>query len=568
MVLKQSLAEFAREEIDFLVEEPENESFGDYSSNVALVAGRALKQNPFDLATKLAQKIVKPEVIEKVDVVRPGFLNFYISEKYLLSQLAKILEEKEKYGSKNEDPNKKVVVEYSSPNIAKPFTVGHLRSTIIGDAIANLLEETGWKVYRDNHLGDWGTQFGKQIYAIKNWGNEEQIEKAENPVKELVALYVKFHEEAEKDPQLEEKAREWFKKLENGDLEAKRLWKKCIDWSLMEFKKIYEKLGVTFTENNGLGYGEAFFEDKMSGVISELEEKNLLRVGEQGAKLVFFENDKSFGSFDKAQDKYPPLMILKQDGATLYATRDLATDKFRLEKHGKDVVVINEVGAEQTLYFRQLFEIEKMLGWYKEGQRIHKRHGLYRFKDEKMSTRKGNVIWLEDVLQEAEKRAEKLGSENKAVAEKVGIGAIKWNDLKRTSEQDIIFDWDEILNMQGDSGPYIQYAFVRTQSVLAKVKGEIEAVGPRPTKLEAEEVSLLRALNKFPEVVARAGEKFAPNILCNYLFDLAQKFNLFYQKHKIIGSENQEFRLTLTSVTGVVVKNGLNLLGIQAPEKM
>jgi len=571
--LKDLLRELTKEKAcppkggNFLVEKPQNESFGDYSSNVALVAYKVLSskykvyKTPLELAKQIivllnTKYLIHNANISRVEAVAPGFINFYLSEKYLFSQLEKVLEQKEKFGSKNEDPNKKVVVEYSSPNIAKPFTVGHLRSTIIGDAIANLLTANGWKVYRDNHLGDWGTQFGKQIYAIKTWGNESEIEKSENPVKNLVALYVKFHEEAEKNPELEEKAREWFKKLEDGDPEARRLWKKCVDWSLKEFKIIYEKLGVEFTENDGLGYGEAFFEDKMGGVIRELEKKGLLKKGEEGAKLIFFD-----------KDKYPPLMILKQDGATLYATRDLATDKFRLEKYGNDTVVINEVGAEQSLYFNQLFQVEKMLGWAKDGQRIHIKHGLYRFKDQKMSTRKGNAIWLEEVLEEAIKRAESLGSDKK-VAEDVGIGALKWNDLKRTPQQDIVFEWDEILNMQGDSGPYIQYTYVRTQSVLSKAKNEISFARSHLAKLEAEEVSLLRALNNFPEIVAAAGEKFAPNILCNYLFDLSQKFNLFYQKHKIIGSDNEDFRLNLTRGVGQVLKNGLNLLGIKAPEKM
>ena len=503
LALKDSLRGFTDEPVNFLVEEPENESFGDYSSNIALVASKILKKNPFDLAQELVRKLEqKISDVERIEAVKPGFINFYVSKNYLFSQLTKILQEKEKFGSKNKDLNKKVVVEYSSPNIAKPFTVGHLRSTIIGDAVANLLVANGSKVYRDNHLGDWGTQFGKQIYAIKTWGDEQKINSAENPVKELVALYVKFHEEAEKNPELEEKAREWFKKLEDEDPEARRLWKKCIDWSLKEFKKIYFQLGVEFTENEGLGYSEAFFEDKMQAVIDELKEKKLLKESEE-AELIFF-----------PKDKFPPLMILKKDGTTLYATRDLATDKFRLEKYGKDVLVVNEVGNEQSLYFSQLFEAEKMLGWVKDGQRIHIKHGLYRFKDEKMSTRKGNTIWLEDVLKEAEKKAFDLqfqidsgitddkktkvqrgvlpfkgGKEEiLSISKKVAIGAIKWNDLKRNSNLDIVFDWDEVLNMQGDSGPYIQYVFARTQSVLAKIKSEISDFKPgRDEKLEKEE---------------------------------------------------------------------------------
>jgi len=593
-VLKSVIKDLTDQEIVPQLEHPVDENHGDYASNIVLtsfndkllsIKDKKLK-TPLDLAQIIAEKLnhssLIPNPCEKVEAVKPGFINFFLSEEYLLSNLKKVLEKKE-YGSKVQDPNKKVIVEYSSPNIAKPFTVGHLRSTIIGDAVANLLDANGWKVYRDNHLGDWGTQFGKQIYAIKTWGDEEKIEKSKNPVKELVALYIKFHEEAEKNPELEEKAREWFKKLEDGDLQARKLWKKCVDWSLKEFETIYKKLGVKFTENNGLGFGESFFEDKIKGVLDELNSKKLLKESE-GAKLVFFDKDPSTGS---GQAKFPPLMIMKKDGASLYATRDLATDKFRLKKYGKNVVIINEVGVEQTLYFRQLFEVEKMLGWYKEEQRIHKRHGHYRFKETKMSTRRGNTIWLTDVLEEAIKRAEKLGSEGKEIAQKVGIGALKWNDLKRTSEQDIVFDWDEILNMQGDSGPYIQYTFARTQSVLGKSeirnpKSEANSNDQNPNKkkvsnfdirdsnlsLEDEEIMLLRAINRFQEVIEQAGEKFAPNILCNYLFDLAQKFNLFYQKHKILESENEEFRLALTKATGIIIKKGLFLLGIESPEKM
>jgi len=569
--LKKAVQDLLGQETEPQLEHPVDESHGDYSTNIALMLWSNKEliiknqeyKNPLGLAQKIVDSIIHNSQFmihfDRVEAVAPGFVNFWVSKNYLVNNLQEVLNKKE-YGSKPQDPNKKVVVEYSSPNIAKPFTVGHLRSTIIGDAVANLLDANGWKVYRDNHLGDWGTQFGKQIYAIKKWGDKEKIEKSERPIKELVELYIKFHEEAEKNPEIEDEARKWFKKLEDGDVEARRLWKKCVEWSLKEFEEIYRKLGISFTENNGLGYGESFFEDKIKDVLDELNNKKLLKESE-GAKLIFF-----------PQAKFPPLMIIKKDGASLYSTRDLATDKFRLEKYGKDIVVVNEVGAEQTLYFKQLFEVEKMLGWYKEGQRIHLKHGHYRFKDQKMSTRKGNVIWLEDVFKEAEKRALALAGEEQGGADEaaVGIGAIKWNDLKRSSNLDIVFDWDEILNMEGNSGPYLQYTFARTRSVLAKVKNQKSKIKTttQNSKLENEEVSLLRSLNKFEEIVEEAGEKFAPNILCTYLFDLAQKFNLFYQKHRIVKSENEEFRLALTQAVGQVIKNGLNLLGIPAPEKM
>jgi arginyl-tRNA synthetase len=452
-------------------------------------------------------------------------------------------------------------VEYSSPNIAKPFTIGHLRSTVIGDAVANLLQATGSTVFRDNHLGDWGTQFGKQIYAIKTWGNEEEIENSDRPVKLLVDLYVKFHTEAEKNPALEDEGRKWFKKLEDGDEEARTLWKKCVQWSMKEFKKIYKMLNVSFTENpeNGyMGYGESFFEDKMGPVIKELKEKNLIKES-KGAQLVFFKDD-----------KYPPLMILKEDGATLYSTRDLATDKFRLEHYGKEIKVINEVGAEQSLYFRQLYEIEQMLGWYKSGQRIHIGHGMYRFKDKKMSTRKGNVIWLEEVLEEAVKRAAQLAKTevDKHVSQKIGIGAIKWNDLKRSANQDVVFDWDDILNMQGNSGPYMQYTYVRATSVLKD-----QAVSSEYSlnySVDQEEKELLHSLSLFNEVIEQAADRFSPHILTTYLFELAQKFNMFYQNHPILKAdpEIKSLRLFITNATAETIKKGLQILGIETVDKM
>ncbi len=540
---------------------PAQEGFGDYSVSVALQLAKTTKRNPMEIAREITDNIEKDGLIEKVEVMKPGFINLWISKDKLLNTLQNI---DSSFGNNITYQGKSIIVEYSSPNIAKPFTVGHLRSTIIGDAVANLLSATGATVFRDNHLGDWGTQFGKQIYAIKTWGNEQEIERSENPVKELVALYVKFHDEAEKDPKIEEEGRKWFKKLEEGDEEARRLWKKCIDWSWKEFNKIYEKLGISFTENEGRGYGESFFEDKMQPVIAELRKKNLLKES-KGAELVFYPDD-----------KLPPLMILKQDGATLYSTRDLATDKFRLEnpRYGQEVMIINEVGAEQALYFKQIFELEQMLGWTKEGQRIHIKHGMYRFKDMKMSTRKGNTIWLEDVLEEATKRAKDLAKDkvDKKTAEKVGIGAIKWNDLKRSSHLDIVFDWDEILNMQGNSGPYVQYTYVRCKSVLSKLNlPVIPDPDPKSIILNEEETAILRTLIKYPEVVTDAANNFAPNYITTYLYDLSQKYNLFYQKHQILKEENEttrNFRILLTAKVATVLSHGLSLLGIETVEKM
>ncbi len=560
--LLQIVGKLTKADVDVRVLISEKSENGDYSTNIALKLGSILHEKPIVIAAKIADEYskVSDQNIAKVEAVNPGFINFFLSNAVLASNLAQILESKDDFGKSNVNSGKKVVVEFSSPNIAKPFTVGHLRSTIIGAAISNLLEATGWEVARDNHLGDWGTQFGKQIYAIKTWGIEAQIAKSDNPVKDLVELYVKFHKEAETDPKLEDSARAWFKKLEDGDSEARRLWKKCIDWSFQEFDKLYKLLDITFTENNGRGYGESFFEDKMGEIIAELRAKNLLHKSE-GAELVHFQ-----------KDKFPSLMILKQDGTTLYATRDLATDKFRLGLHGADVKIINEVGAEQSLYFEQLFEIEKMLGWVTPGQRIHIKHGHFRFKDAKMSTRSGNVIWLEDVLDEALKRAKDLADDKATNTDKISIGALKWNELKRDPISDVVFDWDDILNMQGNSGPYMQYAYVRTQSILRKANIDgIESKIKFVENLEKEDEMLLRALIHYPEIVDIASNSYSPNTLANYLYSLAQSFNLFYQKQSILSAPNQEMRtlrLELTAATGQVLKNGLNLLGIEIVETM
>jgi arginyl-tRNA synthetase len=573
-------------------EHPAEPKFGDLSTNVAMVSLNTFrsKNEHYSSPRAFAEAIVhsiqassSPSLvnISRIEVAGPGFINFYFSDIFLLKELKRIIDKPEEVIEKT-GAGKKVIVEYSSPNIAKPFTIGHLRTTVIGDSVAHLLEATGWTVFRDNHLGDWGTQFGKQIYAIKNYGDEKTIETAENPVKELVGLYVKFHEEAEKHPEIEDEARAWFKKLEDGDQEARRLWAKCIEWSMKEFNRIYKKLDIHFTENNGAGYGESFFEDKMTPVIAELEQKGLLTTSE-GAKLVFF-----------PEDKLPPLMVMKKDGATLYATRDLATDKFRLEHYGKDILVINEVGAEQSLYWHQIFMVEEMLGWYKPGQRVHVKHGLYRFKDKKMSTRKGNVIWLEDVLNEAYQRViqktqeitvrkDKPDSQNGAEKSpeqeaqlwKIAIGALRWNDLKREPVKEITFDWDEILTLQGNSGPYIQYTYARSQSVLEKAGAE--KMENLKQKLESyvlneEERAVIQKIAQFNEVVQRSASEYSPHHVATFLFESAQTYNTFYNKHSILGekntSEQVKFRMLLTQSVARILQQGLELLGIQTVEKM
>lgn len=536
-------------EVDFA----SNSDFGDYSTNICL---RNKNLDPQKIADEINAKDLP--LIAKV---AGKFINFWLKKDILVDNLIQISKQKDDFGKSDINRGKTVIVEYSSPNIAKPFGVGHLRSTVIGDSIANLMEAVGYKVMRDNHLGDWGTQFGKIICAIKKWGDEKAIEKSDNPVEELVKLYVKFHQASEKDKSIEDEARSWFKRLEDGDIEAKRLWQKCVKWSWVEFDKIYKLLGIKFYKgfNDGKGLGESFFETRMQAVIKELEEKNLLKTGEKGAKLVFFK--------DK---KYPPAMILKNDGATLYHTRDLATDKYRLEKYNPDLI-INEVGSEQSLYFKQLIEIEKLLGWYKENQRIHVGHGLFLMDGKKMSTRAGKTVKLNEVLVEAIERAKKLGNTDDKTAKQVGIGAIKYFDLSHHPMTNINFDWDSMFSMDGNSSPYIQYTIARINSVLEKgpsLMGKFSFKGNTLLELSNEELLVLRKLAQFPEIIIDAAKNYSPNILCEYLYNLASKFNTFYQKYKIVKSENEDFRILLTSAVGQVLKNGLRLLGIQSPQKM
>ncbi len=583
------------------LERPADPSHGDWATTCALSLFKEVKasgatiSSPRELAEHISaavtQKLKNEEWFATATVAGPGFINFTLSDEFYVAKMLELYKGSARI-PRSKSAGKTAIVEYSSPNIAKPFTIGHLRSTLIGHAVANLLEAVGYTVLRDNHLGDWGTQFGKQIYAIKHLGegseaaNIERIKSSENPVKELVKLYVEFHQAAETDPSLEDSARAWFTKLEQGDPEARALWQQCIDWSFVEFERIYERLGVRFHEGfaGGRGLGESFFEDKMGVVLEELE-KTLGPLGyfkeSEGAQLVFFPND-----------ELPPLMVVKQDGSTLYATRDLATDFYRLQQFGKEILIVNEVGAEQALYFKQIYRTEELLGWYSPDQRVHVKHGLYSFKDKKMSTRKGNVIWLEDVLNEAEMRAAALAKEKKVQdvdspsavqnAAAIGIGALKWNDLKRSAHLNVTFDWDEILNMQGNSGPYMQYSYVRTRSILDKAESTIavpidtvlSSMISYQKELTLNERKLLRLLAEYFDTVMFAAREYAPHHLCTYLYELAQAFNTLYNTEQILElseaqlTETSAFRIAITASVGMVLKNGLEILGIETVDQM
>ena len=496
-------------------------------------------ENFGDFAVRGNVDVTGLDIIEKVDKVA-GFTNMWIKPGALIKEAEKILNGEFRKELKEKGRGKTMVIDYSAPNIAKPFGIGHLRSTNIGQALYNIYQNLGWSCIGDNHLGDWGTQFGKMITAIKHWGVETSIEGLEK-------LYVKFHDEAEKNKTLEDEARVWFAKLETGDSEAKKIWQECVDISLVEFNRVYEMLGVTIDN----AYGEAFYLPMLTEVISEMKAKGLTKESE-GALIVELEG-------------LLPAMLLKSDGATTYFTRDMATVKFRKEKWNPDLVIY-EVGSEQNLYFKQVFAAAKLMGW--GDSFVHIGHGLIRRKEGKFSTRKGDTIHLAEVIETAKKQAKLIAPANTEVEiEAVAIGAIKFNDLAADPKRDIIFDWDKVMSMEGNSGPYLQYTYARCRSVLAKAKTNYEF---QITNYEfnEEEKALLRYFYQYGEKLVEAAERFCPAVLAEYLLNLARKYNEFYGKHRIIGESEESQRLFLTEVTAKIIKDGLTILGIRTLEKM
>jgi arginyl-tRNA synthetase len=526
------------------LEFPENADFGDYSTNIALL----LKISASELAEKLKKDEKLSEVVDRIEVAGPGFINFWLKKDVLVDNLMEIDSKGQKYGRSEIGKGKTVVIDYSAPNIAKPFGIGHLRSTIIGQALYNLYTFLGYRVIGDNHLGDWGTQFGKLLYMI-------DAKKLENfDLSTLEEMYVEFHELAEKDPKLDEAARIWFKKLEEGDSKARDIWQKCVDVSMQEFERIYKLLGVKID----FVFGESYYEAEMKTMTGDANIQKYLSDGEDGAKII----DLASVGINT------PLMFLKKDGGTTYATRDLATIIFRSRKWDPDIIIY-EVGAEQSLHFRQLFAASRLLGIIKDKvELIHTAHGLYLAPDgKKFSTRKGKTIKLEEVLSEAIEKAKKLGNKEDKVAKEVGIGAIKYFDLMHHPSSDIVFDWEKILNLEGNSGPYLQYTIARTNSLLEKAGGKKGKTESQST-LTTGEAIILRSLIRFPEIIDYAAKSYSPNILCTYLYDLAQKFNTFYNAQRVIGSKSESLDLAITFGVGQVLKNGLTILGIGIPQKM
>lgn len=535
-----------------LLEKPKDETMGDIAFP-CFTLSKTLGKAPNMIASELKDKIGTDDVIEKVCQVG-GYLNFFLSRKgFAKSLIGEIDAAGEDYGKSSEGEGKTVIVEFSSPNIAKPFHIGHLFSTAVGNSLSKIYAFLGYNVERINHLGDWGTQFGKLICAYKKWGNEEEVKKS--PMAELTRIYVKFHTEAEADPSLEDEARAEFHKLEEGDKENTKLWSWFREESLKEFMRVYDRMDVGFDSFNG----EAFYSDKMDSVVSELTEKNLLKLSD-GAKIVEFPD-------------MPPAIILKQDGSTIYATRDLAAAIYRANTYHfyKNIYV---VGIPQSLHFKQIFAILDMMGKPYAADCVHVGFGTVKFASGAMSTRTGNVVLLETVISEAVKKTAEImkanGNEGEAsdTAEKIGIGAIFYTFLKNSREKDIIFDWDDILDFNGESGPYVQYSYARGRSVLRKEapNGEISF----DYDITDEEYTLLKLLSEFSDNVRAAMAKNEPFYITRYVTAVSKAFNKFYNTAPILKAEDnvKNARLKITEATCTVIKNALALLGIKTVERM
>lgn len=563
MDYKKIAAQRIRDVVDFdidslikIIETPPKPEMGDAAFPCFMLA-RIMKKAPNLIAKELCEKINK-EGFEKVCAEGP-YINFFADKGVLAKDtIERVLSEGEKYGSSELGKGKNITIDYSSPNIAKPFHVGHLFSTSIGNALYRILSFEGYNCIGINHLGDWGTQFGKLICAYKRWVNEKALH--EDPINELLRIYVKFHEEAETQPELEDEARAYFKKLEDGDAEEIVLWKKFRDLSLREFDRVYKMLGVKFDSYAG----ESFYNDKMDAVVSEIEEKGLL-VESNGAKVVML-------------DKYnmPPCIIKKADGATIYATRDLTAAIYRKKTYDfyKNIYV---VGTPQALHFKQVFTTLKLMGHTFADDCKHVGFGLVKFADKKLSTRKGDVIFLEDLLNESIAKTLEIINEKspeldnkEEVANKIGIGAILFTYLKNSREKDIVFDWKEMLSFEGETGPYVQYTYARSRSILRKNEG-VSSNADYSKLTTEEEFEIVKLLDNFNEVILNAIDKLEPFYVTRYVTDLAKTFNKFYNLYNITNTEDEGLRaarLKMVQAICIVIKNGLNLLGINVVEKM
>lgn len=549
-----------QEEIETYIEVPKDTTNGDYAFPCFKLA-KELKKAPPAIAQELKEKIdLDSDIIEKVEVIG-GYINFYINKEAILKDVLKEIESKEDYGATNIGMGKNIVIDYSSPNIAKPFHIGHLRSTVIGGALYNIYKYLGYNVTGVNHLGDYGTQFGKLIEGYKMWGNEYDIDS--DPINELTKIYIRINNLCKEDESVLEACRNNFKLLEEKDEYCTKVWERFKDLSLKEFQQVYNLLGTKFDSWNG----EAFYSDKMQEVVEILENTGKL-IESEGARII-----------DLEEYKMAPCIIEKSNGSSTYATRDLAAILYRSRTYDFDKALY-VTSYEQVLHFKQIFEVAKLLGLdekYIKGLE-HVPFGMVLLKTGKMSTREGNIIKLEDLLNESISRARVIIEEKnplledkEAIAKKVGLGAVIFNDLANSRVKDEIFDWDSILNFQGETGPYIQYTYVRTNSVLEKA-GYIPKFDDIDVKVLKDEYSskVISLLYNFSNTLNQVTEKNEPSILSRYLIELAKSFSAFYNENKIIVEDKnvQNARIYLTYAVGKVLKTGTKLLGIEMPNKM
>ena len=543
-----------------LIEIPPNPDFGDFAVPCFFFA-KTMKKKPADIAIEVSRRIASPskdEIIARTEAVGP-YLNIFIDRGHIAGRILGWLLETDFDAVRGYGAGETVLIDYSSPNIAKPFGIGHLRSTVIGSALKKIYGFLGYNAVGINHLGDWGTQFGNLISAFKRWGSVRALE-ASNPVKYLYELYVRFHREAESDPELEKEGRDWFSRLEKGDPEARELWGLFTRLSIEEFTRVYERLGVTFEHYTG----ESFYEDKLDGAVEEVVESGITEISD-GALIVPFGDDDT------------PALLRKNDGSTLYLTRDIAAALYRYVEYqfGK---VLYVVGSPQILHFKQLVSILERMGKPWASSCVHVPFGQIRFREEAMSTRKGNIVFLEDVLDRAvdlalrtiEEKNPEL--ENKrSVAEAVGVGSVIFNDLKNYRTRDITFDWDEILNFNGETGVYVQYTYARACSLLKKYEERYgAAVCGEGVEFPEEVFDVSLVLNNFEDTVLRAAGEYEPSVIARYLLDLASLFNGFYNTHRVITDDPELSLSRALLVSGVrkILETGLQLIGIEPVEKM
>lgn len=554
-LLDQTIEELDKEKIADILEIPPKEDMGDFAFPCFQLA-KVFRKAPNMIAQEIAEKIPQSEDLSKVAAMGP-YVNFYVNKEiYVKEVLNKV---GSNYGASDEGNGKTICIDYSSPNVAKNFHVGHLRTTIIGNSLYHIFDKLGYKVERINHLGDWGTQFGKLIVAYKKWGSKEAVE--EKGIPELLELYVRFHKEAEEDDSLNDQAREWFVKMEQGDKEALEIWEWFKDISLIEYKRIYKILNVDFDHYTG----ESFYRDKTAAVVEELKEKGLLEESE-GAQIVNLEK------YDMA-----PCLVTKKDGSSIYATRDLAAIFYRKNTYHFDKCIY-VTGLEQKLHFAQVFKVVELMGyeWAKD-QLIHVPYGLVSLEGGKLSTRNGNIIYAEDILKESVSKIREIIAEKNPdlkdkedVAQKVGIGAIIFNDLYNQRIKDVTFTWEKIHSFDGETGPYVQYTYARAASVLRKTG--ISEVGEIDASLITDDtsVALLKEIERFPEVIKTAAQRLEPSVVSRYVMAVAQAFNRFYHENQCnVEDENlMKARVKLVLIAKQVIKDALDLLGIQCPEQM